>query len=190
VAEQSEPLALLEQIRRLEGELAETWMRLGDQGQEQLEQLHALEVSVAGKTYLIPASQIREVVAMVWPQPLTDAPDWVLGIFSYGSVTVPLIDLNLRLDGQPCELAQELFVVVVDQPCWLGLVVSAVGRVLEIEAGSLTSPGPEIPRAAFLIGALQAGDGEVAHLLSVAGLGREIDQCQLPDQAPVSEDAS
>lgn len=190
MAEQSEPLALLEQIRRLEGELADSWKRLGDQGQAPLEQLHALELSVAGNTYLIPTAQIREVVAMVWPQPLTDAPDWVLGIFSYGSVTVPLIDLHLRLDGRPCELAQDLLVVVVDQPRWLGLVVSAVGRVLEIEAGSLTSPGPEIPRAAFLIGALQASDGEVAHLLSVASLGREIDQCQLPDQAPATEGGS
>jgi chemotaxis signal transduction protein len=190
VAEQSEPLALLEQIRRLEGELAESWKRLGDQRQEQLEQLHALEVTVAERTYLVPTFQIREVVAMVWPQPLTGAPEWVLGVFSYGSVAVPLIDLTLRLDGRPSKLAQDLFVVVVDQPRWLGLVVSAVGRVLEIEAGSITSPGPEIPRAAFLIGALQASGGEVVHLLSVASLGREIDEYELPDQAPVTEDGS
>jgi chemotaxis signal transduction protein len=184
-------LALLEQIRRLEGELAESWKRLGDQPQEELAQLHALEVRVAGKTYLIPTSQIREVVAMVWPQPLSGAPDWVLGVFSYGSVAVPLIDLNLRLEDRPSELSEDLFVVVVDQPRWLGLVVSAVGRVLEIEAGAVTSPGPEIPRAAFLIGALQYSEGEVVHLLSVASLGREIDECELADRPaaePVDED--
>jgi chemotaxis signal transduction protein len=174
-------IMIIEEVRRLEGELVETWRRLGGQQQDQ-HSLHVLEVTVVNRTYLIPVSQISKVVAMAQPQPLANSPDWVLGNLPYGSVTVPLIDLNLRLGGRPSELSQDLFVVVVDQPSRLGLVVSAVGRVLEIEAASLTLPFP-VPPIAFLIGSLHGGEDRVASLLSVVGFGRQTDESELPDRS-------
>jgi chemotaxis signal transduction protein len=181
-------MALLEQIRRLESELAESWSKLGQVPEKHAEQLHALEVTVAGRIYLIPAASIREVVSMVWPEPLSGAPDWVLGTFAYGSQTISMIDLGLRLEHQPSQLLPEMFLVVVDQPCWLGLAVSGIGRVLEIAPEALTTPGPQTPRAGFLLAAMHGDDGKVVHLLSVGSLGRELDQ-SLP-AAPVGDESA
>jgi chemotaxis signal transduction protein len=181
-------LALLEEIRRLESELAKSWSKLGRVPEKHAGQLYVLEVRVAGRIYLVPAAAIREVVAMVWPEPLAGAPGWVLGTFSYGSQTISMIDLGLRLEQQPSRLSPEMFLVVVDQPCWLGLAVSGIGRVLEIAPESLTTPGPQTPRAGFLLAAMHGSDGAVMHLLSVASLGRELDQGQ-PAARAASESA-
>jgi chemotaxis signal transduction protein len=159
----------VEEIRRLDGEIVETWRRVVSQKLQQ--PLHALEVTLPCGTFMIPVPQIRKVVAMTWPQPLADSPDWVLGMLSCDSAEIPLIDLNLRLGGRPIESSsQKLFVVVVDQPCWLGLVVPAVGRVLKLEEETPTLTSTSIPRGAFMIGALHEGESQVAHLLSVVGL--------------------
>jgi chemotaxis signal transduction protein len=171
-----DPVAVLERIRELESELAAQWRKLGAVPPTAPEVLlQALEITVSDQCYLLPAELIREVVRIAEPQPLADAPDWVMGTLPYGSETVVLIDLAHRLDRSRTELSPDLFVIITDQPRWLGLVASGVGQVVEIDPGSLTTPGPEIPFALFLLGLHRGEDGEESYLLSVEKLGRELD---------------
>jgi chemotaxis signal transduction protein len=170
------PIDVLERIRQLETELAASWRIVAGRDPERRPaRLLAVEV-VAGQTRcLLPVGGIREVVAMVWPQPLPDAPHWVLGTTMYGIQAVPLVDLGSRLNGVPTPISARLTVIILDQPRWLGLVVEEVGRVLELDTGQLSSPGPEIPYASFLVGTVPDHEGRSTHLLSASRLGRELD---------------
>jgi chemotaxis signal transduction protein len=176
MATPGEATELLERIRQLETELATQWRRLKGIGESPGEaRLSAVEVMAAEHRCLLPIAPVREVVTMVWPQPLAEAPSWVMGTAMYGSRAVPLVDLGMRLARVPTELSPRLQVAIVDTPRWLGLVVSEVGRVLEVNTATLSSPGPEIPYADFLIGVVPGGAGDAVHLLSIGRLGRELD---------------
>ena len=168
-----DPVALLERIRELECELASQWKHLAEGSRDATdERIHALEITVAGQPYLVPTDSIREVVRMARPQPLVDAPEWVFGVVPYGSKTVPLVDLGLRLEKRPTEVRAELFVVITDKPQWLGLVVEGVGRVTELDPEALATPGPELPCAPFLLGVYRGSEGMGVSLLSV-GMTRD-----------------
>jgi len=167
--------SILEQIRSLESELAELWKRVGDPTSRLPEEhLSAVEVKAAGVTYLVPIDPLREVIQMVWPQPLADAPPWVLGTFQYGERTVPLVDLARRMGGPATEVDPDLVVVLVDRPTWLGLVVEGVGEVVSFDVRTLSVPHAGLPQARFLVGTVPGEDGEAVHLLSVGDLGREL----------------
>jgi chemotaxis signal transduction protein len=171
----SDPATILERIRDLEAELADYRRRLGT-GPEPLPSanLLALEVIVKGQRYLLPSSVVREVVQMALPQPLADTPDWVMGTIPYGTETVPLVDLGLRLGQGMTDISPELFVIITDSPSWLGLVTEDVGQVVSIEPASLATPNPEIPCAPFLLASNHGDDGEAVYVISIERLGREI----------------
>jgi chemotaxis signal transduction protein len=167
---------MLERIRELETELADQWKRLGDVPGEETEiGIHALEITVANRPYLIPADSVREVVRMVRPQHLAESPDWVLGVVAYGSKTIPVVDLGLRLENRPTDVQPDLFLVITDNPRWLGLVTDGVGSVVEVEVSSLATPGPELRCAPYILGVKRGDEGEGISLLSVGRLGRELD---------------
>lgn len=170
-----DPATILERIRDLEAELADFRRRLGT-GHESIPNatLLALEVFVKKQRFLLPSSLIREVVQMAQPQPLADAPDWVIGTIPYGTETVPLVDLGFRLGQGITEISPELFVVISDSPSWLGLVVQGVGQVVSIEPASLATPNPEIPCAPFLLASNHQDNGEATYVISIASLGCEI----------------
>jgi len=174
VAEHS-PVTVLERIRQLEDEIIEHWRSLGafEQGPQQ-QRLAVVEVEVARRRYLLPIKAVLEVVAMPWPEPLADAPDWVLGTMPFGSKTVPLVDLGMRLEGARSKVVPELFVVIVQDPRWLGLVVAGVGKVVEVEVSAISSPAPQIPHASFFLGVTQNEQGDPVYLLSVERLSHEL----------------
>jgi chemotaxis signal transduction protein len=168
--------SILEQIQGLESELAELWKKLSDPRYRlREERLSAVELIAGGSRYLVAIEAVREVIQMLLPQPLADAPPWVLGTFQYGQQTVPLIDLKRRMGGGATEVDPDLVVVVLDSPTWLGLVVDAVGEVMSLDVRTLSAPHAGIPQAPFLIGTLPGDGGEAIHLLSVTGLTRELE---------------
>ncbi|MCZ7680726.1 MAG: chemotaxis protein CheW [Sandaracinaceae bacterium] len=135
---------------------------------------HYLEVCVGEVVYLVPVEPIREVLPAMWPAPLPDAPEWVRGTFRYGDVVVPLVDMGVRLHGLRRELALSDVVVLLESPAWMGLLASAVGRVLHVTPDELAPPSPGIPQAPFLCGTRSGEHGEIAHLVAVTLLGREV----------------
>ena len=166
---------LIGQIRQTESELARLWRQLGEAGQTAPAQpIDALQVAAADLWYLLPVDPVREVIQMVWPQPLAGSPDWVLGTFQLGCRTVPIIDLGFRLDGKRTELSPDLALLIVDSPTWIGLVVSAVGNVVSFDGRDISPPHPGVPQAPFLLGTRSGDNGEAVHLLSVATLASEL----------------
>lgn len=171
-----DPAVLLERIRDLEVELASCRSELAFHSDpSEAAGLAFLEVTPTDRRYLVPVNGIREVVPMAEPAPLAGAPAWILGTVPYGSHTVPLIDLGHRLGEPPSELSPGLQVVVLDAPAWVGLVVRTVGRVIDLAAGDLRSPPPDVPSARFLVAAHRGSDGDTLLVLSPSRLASAVD---------------
>ncbi len=172
----SDPLVQLDRIRDLEAELAESWRGLRESRSEAQEtSIEVLEVTVAELLCLIPVSAIREVVRIAWPQPLAESPPWIMGTIQYGSQTVPLVDLSLRLIDHATTVSRDLLIVVVENPRWLGLVVNQADRVIDVDPATMCSPAPETPFAHFVTGVFSEPSKGARLLLSPSTLGREID---------------
>lgn len=173
----ADPVSTLEKVRELEGEIAELRRDLGITAEAAIERatFHALEITIGELTYLIPIDQVREVVRMAWPEPVTGAPDWVMGTVSYGGIPTTLIDIGLRTCGESTKLTQNLLMVIIEGERWLGLVVSAAGDIHKVVASEVTTPGPDIGCASFLIGLAQLGGGRSLPVLSLRRVGRDLD---------------
>lgn len=171
-----DPVATLERVRELEGEIATLarGLDLENSTRQEDAEFSVLEIEVDGSVYLIPIDQAREVVSMVWPEPVVGSPDWVMGTVSFGSEPTILIDMAKRLHGRTTELSDDLLMVILEGARWLGLVVSAVGNLREINASDLITPGSEIPCADFLLGTVCDDDGQTLPVLSTRRLGHDI----------------
>jgi hypothetical protein len=64
--------------------------------------------------------------------------------------------------------------VILEGGRWLGLVVSGVGNLREINANDLTTPGSELECADFLLGTVCDEDGRTLPVLSTRRLGHDI----------------
>lgn len=177
MAESADPVSTLERVRELEGEISELRRGIGDSIDAATGRavFHALEIEIGELTFLIPIDQVREVVPMAWPEPVTGAPEWVMGTVSYGGIPTTLIDLGLRTNGEPTKLTRNLLLVIVEGDRWLGLVVSTAGDIHEVIASDVTTPGPDIECAGFLIGIAQLGEGRSLPVLSLRRVGRDLD---------------
>lgn len=171
-----DPLALLEEVRDLERQLArvrQNLAELADGGTRG--ELWALEVRCGGQPVLVPVASVREVLPVPMPTPLTEAPPWVLGTFSFAGVTVPMVDLGRRIGGAPTPLAADLRIVVCDRPFWQALVVEEVGRVVRLDPLRLSPPPAELPVAAFVVAHGELADGLQSIVLSPARVAGELD---------------
>lgn len=166
--------ALLGQVRQLERQLFEVRRQLGPaRAGVPSRDLDLLEVHVGEGAYGIEIEPIMTVLPMLWPQPLPEAPPWVLGTFQYGREVVPLIDLHTRLGGIRADLELSWKVVLIRHRHAIGFVVSSVGEVFRAEAGSLLPPSAEITQAPFLLASLPRPGGATIHLLSTEHLSRD-----------------
>ena len=177
MSDPGDPVAARERVRELEDEIAELRRGLDDDsaGPETGATVKCLEIGVSGTAFLVPIDEIREVVPMAWPEPVTGAPPWVMGTISYGGIPTTLIDLGMRISDEETGLNPNLLVVVVESERWLGLVVSSAGDVHTIDAAELITPGTEIPCARFLLGLVRRDGLPPAPLLSVRKVGRDLD---------------
>lgn len=169
-------VAALEQVRQLEGEIARLRRVIGVGEKVAAPAVfHGLEIDIAGTRFLIPIEEVREVVPMVWPEPVAGAPEWVMGSASYGGTPITLIDLGMRTLGEPTRLSPGLLAVITEGERWLGLVVSAAGDLHVVDAADLTTPGPDIPCAPFLLGLADIGEGRSLPVLSIRRIGLDLD---------------
>jgi len=176
MTESQDPVAVFERVRELEAEIASLVRGLDRETaiREEDAEFTVLEVEVDESTYLIPIDQAREVVSMAWPEVVVGAPSWVMGTVSFGSQPATLIDMAERLHGHATKLSSELLMVILEGARWLGLVVTDVGNLREINANDLTTPGSELPCAEFLLGTVCDDEGRTLPVLSTRRLGHDI----------------
>ena len=167
---------LRQQILRLERQVLELRRHLQEEREPLGEEpFKALEVCVDGVWYALPLSGVHEVVAMLWPEPLPESPDWVLGTFLYGEEVVMLIDLRRRLAGKATELEPSAAVVLVHDGAGslAGFAVEGVRQIFDVAPRDVIAPRPDVPQAPYVLGTLRR-DRRLVHLLSVVRLSREL----------------
>ena len=134
------------------------------------EPFYALEIQVDDSWYLLPTRAVREVIPMLWCEPLAEAPSWVLGTFRYRGRTLVGVDLQSRLAGTSLEPHPSRVVVVLREPHDVGCFVYAVGDLMQVDPRQLAEPAAGVPYAALLLGSTTGRHGEIRHLLSVSRL--------------------
>lgn len=142
-----------------------------------------LEIRVGESWYGLPVTAIREILPMLWAEPLPEAPAWVLGSFRYGGTPVVLVDLGLRLAGSSSGFDPGRIVVLLERPLLRGFAADEVRQLRHIDPAEIAPPARGIPQAAFLLGTVVSRDQQnLLHLLSSERIGREVifdDQGQL-----------
>lgn len=168
---------VLRRLRELELELL-TLRRLVGPTPEGLPDraFDVLELRAGESWYALPIEAIREVLSMLWAEPIADAPPWVLGNFRYAGEAVALIDLEERLAGtagtaDPFDPGR--LVVVLDRPVLRAFAVAEIRDLRRIDPAELKPPAPGIPQAPFLLGSVVTG-ASILHLLSPERIGREL----------------
>jgi chemotaxis-related protein WspB len=144
--------------------------------------MQLLTFSVAGQPYAIESRRVIEVLPLVAARPLPQAPDYLLGIFTYRGRLMPLVDLARRLGAAPppARLSTRVIVVEIDPepgadpggrtaPLRLGLVAENVVAVRSADEAGATLPPLRIPGADYLDRALRIG-GETIQLIDVRKL--------------------
>jgi chemotaxis-related protein WspB len=140
--------------------------------------MQLLTFSVAGQPYAIESRRVIEVLPLVAARPLPQAPDYLLGIFTYRGRLMPLIDLARRLGvaPPPARLSTRVIVVEVEPdavgagsrtaPLRLGLVAENVVAVRSADEAAATLPPLRLPGADYLDRTLRLG-GETVQVIDV-----------------------
>lgn len=133
----------------------------------------AIEVRVGEHWYLVPAKRVTEVVAMAWPDPVADAPEWVMGVIRLGATPIVLLDLGRRLTSIPLGLDPTHTIVIVDGRRPAGFCVEAIGDLVQLDPDDLEPPASGLRHAPFVSAAWPDGRGGVTHLLDPDCLASE-----------------
>lgn len=71
---------------------------------------------LSDELYAIDSSQVVEVIPKVILRKLYHAPDYVAGLFNYRGKILPVIDLPLLIQGNPCRLCLSTRIIIVEYP--------------------------------------------------------------------------
>ena len=118
---------------------------------------------VAGETYGVDLTSIREIIKVGEVTEVPRAPSFLLGVTSVRGVIIPVLDLRLRLrlDATPVTRAARILVVQYDHESF-GLLVDAVRSVMRFADTEIEPPPSTLAAedAKFLAGiARHAGAG-------------------------------
>jgi purine-binding chemotaxis protein CheW len=112
-----------------------------------------------GRDHALPVEDVVEVLRMVAPTPLPDAPSWISGVINVRGRVIPLMDLRTRLGGPRIEpdVSTPIIVVEADHTA-AGLVVDEVVEVLALSCDAVSRPGPLTSAATAVSGVARDGD--------------------------------
>jgi len=106
--------------------------------------------------YTMKCDRVREVAPIVKLKEVPHAPDYVAGLFNYRGVIVPVIDLRMLIQGEPCEMRMSTRVILVDYvkedntPYILGLMAERVTETARREESDFVAPGLQMQEAPYL----------------------------------------
>jgi purine-binding chemotaxis protein CheW len=135
----------------------------------------------------VDALRVRETLWLPELAPVEEAPEWVVGLFNLRGQIVPVVDLGRRLHHppRPCRITDQVVVLEFDDRL-IGLIVSEVREVIEIDASAIQRP-PQFVAASGQITHLIAGEArvgaEIVALLDVAQLLHPSFEPSLPEDS-------
>ena len=115
------------------------------------ESVRALLLPLQNGHFLLPHSVVQEIVVYGAPEPVDEAPDWLLGTMKWRRWDLPLISAE-RLLGQPYEAGRgKSFVAVCNlltgndrRPC-VGIVTHGVPRLVRVGEAALVAMPESTP---------------------------------------------
>ncbi len=101
--------------------------------------------SLAGEVFALPVAPVREVVRVDTITRVPHAPKPIRGVTNRRGRVIPVIDLRLRIELPPTELARASRVIVVSsRGRLLGLLVDAVHQVIHINLEQVQPPPDDV----------------------------------------------
>ncbi len=109
-------------------------------------------VEVAGRSYALDVTQLREIVRWQAPTPLPGAPALIEGVIDLRGVIVPVIDLGRALGVDPVRPGARARIAVAElDGLVIGLAVDAAVGVVSVEAGALGDPPALASQAGYVL---------------------------------------
>ncbi|RPG13450.1 MAG: hypothetical protein CBC32_002075 [Proteobacteria bacterium TMED72] len=106
--------------------------------------MQVLELTIAGKGFVLPTERVEEVVPAVRTRPLADAPAWIRGVFDHRGSLIPLLDLHLLVDEEAARTLIGSRIIIIDvaqtwegtdaSPRTIGLMVERIQEVLDVDS--------------------------------------------------------
>jgi purine-binding chemotaxis protein CheW len=162
---------LVAELRRLEDQLQNVQRRLLAAGGETLPGIH-LVVETAGRSALLSAGKVLEVVRMVATTPVPGAPAHVCGTFVCRGTPVLAVDLGRLLGGAGEPGFDAQIVILAGEPS-VGLVVERVVKLVEdprVFDGAASADDPAGFRESRLVTGLCLDGEDVLPVLDVTPL--------------------
>src|SRR5687767_4857371 len=118
-----------------------------------------LTFSVAGETFAIAISAIKEIIEYRAPTDVPMMPPFIRGVINLRGRVVPVVDLSVRFGRARMEVARRTCIVILeiqegDERQEIGAVVDAVSAVVDIPGADIEPPpqfGAKL-RADFIAG--------------------------------------
>jgi len=126
---------------------------------------------VNGCRYAVDVARVVEVVPRIALRPIPHAPAFLAGLFDLGGRMVPVVDLGVRLGGEPCRPRLSTRIIVAEDTA--GRPLGLIGeRVTELRPGpeGLRDDRAAAPAEAPYLGPIVALGGELVQALRVDGL--------------------
>jgi len=137
---------------------------------------------VGPQVFALNIFQVERILRYQEPTPLPGAPAFLEGVFSYGTHTLPLVDLRRRF-GEPARVRDDTRIIVMTaEEGAVGLAVDAVLAVRKVAAADV-SPRSALLRglAAEAVQATVAVDGRTVVLLAPTRLLSSTERIALHD---------
>jgi purine-binding chemotaxis protein CheW len=104
-----------------------------------------LSFSIAGEEYALGILQVREIIEYDTVTRVPGAPVWIRGVTNLRGSVLPVIDLAVRLGLPPVTPNRRSCIVVAEvmlqgEKLVMGVLVDAIGQVLEFGPGELEPP--------------------------------------------------
>lgn len=142
----------------------------------------AIVFRLSGKLYGVRAAQVREIIWLPELTALTEAPDYIAGVFNYRGRVIPVMDLNLVMGyaaDRPYSLSDRV-IVLENENALLGVVVHELDNVRQFDPDKIDPIefGEATDRGRFLEGLIRDDDRIISllrheSLFTNADLGRK-----------------
>ena len=132
-----------------------------------------LTFSLGEETYGLEILKVREINGMMVITPIPEAPAFLKGVINLRGKIIPVVDLRLKFNMEPCPYDERTCIIVVqmkqkDSSVLMGLIVDSVSDVASITEGDIEPPpamGLDI-KTSYITG-MAKGKGDIKILLDI-----------------------
>jgi chemosensory pili system protein ChpC len=109
------------------------------------EKVRSQLIPLNGLPLVVPTTCIAEVVSYQEPDPLEDAPEWLLGLANWRGIQIPLVSFEAGNELPKGELQRRARIIVLngisgdDELAFFGIVSQDIPRLMLLDANSVSA---------------------------------------------------